>query len=194
VEYFVSFVWMAPLFTSAKSDFPYYNIEKPVLAWLDRRDFARAREQEPGFSIWGSHSEFRRERDALYLGYGAAGVRAHIQHVPFAAFEGWARLTGAPLDLDGLDEFAAHWRWRADNPQALICARFGEPGDPERNAIEADGAQCLRVRPENFVRWRDDFAKASLFVPPSLDAYAAHVVECCILSKRRSRWPRVRSS
>ena len=165
----------------------------PVLAWLAPRDFARAR-RTPGFSFWDSRREFLEERDALYVGYGVAGILAQRQFVPFEPFERWARLTGTPVDLDGLDEFAAHWRWRAAHPDAPTLGRLGAPGDPERNRVEAAGAQCVRIRPEVFVRWRDDFARLGLFAAPSLDDYAAQVVEFCIGSGRRWRRRAVRSS
>ncbi len=149
-----------------------------AIGWLPQRDFARAR-ATPGFSGWANHREFSLERDALFLGYGAAGVTARLQRVSFSAFQRWARLTGAPINLDGLDEFAGHWLWRASHPDAPVIGRFGAPGDPERNAVDAAGAQCVIVRPEVYVRWRDDYAKSGLFPPPDLDTYATQVVECC---------------
>jgi hypothetical protein len=158
-----------------------------VLGWLRRRDFDCARSAAPAFAQWRTHREFVAERDSLYLGYGCAGVAAQLQRVPFAAFQHWTRLTGAPVDIDGLDEFAAHWRWRAQHPEAPVTGRFGVPGDPERNAVGAAGVQCLRIRPEVFVRWRDDFSRTQLLAAPSLDAYAAHVVEFCLLSDRRTQ-------
>jgi hypothetical protein len=179
--------------SSAEADYTRESIEPPVLAWLTRREFARAR-RAPGFSIWGNHREFAAERDALYVGYGAAGLTARRQRVTFEAFEQWSRLTGAPVDIDGLDEFAAHWRWRVERPHAAVIGRFGEPGDPERNLIDAAGAQCLRIRPELYLRWRDDYQSATLLPAPTLDEYAAHVVECCLPSSARARRPSVSSS
>jgi hypothetical protein len=167
--------------------------EPSVLAWLSRREFARARLRSPGFARWSSHREFAQEREALSLAYGFAGVATQFQRVPFDAFERWARLTGAPLHVDGLDEFAAHWRWRADHPEAFVCGRFGAPGDPERNRVDAAGVQCVRILPEVYLRWRDDYASAAMFAPPSLDAYAAHVVECCVWSSSRALCPAVSS-
>jgi hypothetical protein len=166
--------------------------QTPVLAWLSPRDFVRAR-RTSGFSRWSRHREFLQERDALFVGYGLAGISAHMQRVPFAAFERWSRLTGAPLDIDGIDEFAAHWRWRTGHPQAPVIGRFGAPGDPERHAVDAAGAQCVLIRPEVYVRWRDDYATLGLLAPPGLDDYAMHVVECCVAS-RRSRRAAVNSS
>lgn len=178
---------------TAETEFPEQPYEPPVLALLGARDFSRARLM-PGFALWSNHREFTAERDALFVGYGAAGVTARRQRVPFEAFERWARLTGAPFDIDALDEFAAHWRWRADRPDAGVIGRFGAPGDPERNIIGTAGVQCLRIRPEVYVGWRDDFAKSRLLQPPNLDDYAAHVVECCLSSPRRARRPAVNSS
>lgn len=172
----------------------FYNDESgsPVIAWLGRRDFLLAR-AAPGFSVWASHSDFLLERDALFIGYGAAGVTARRQHVSFAAFERWTRLTGSPADVDGLDEFAAHWRYRAENPDAGVIGRFGIPGDPERNIIAAAGVQCVRIRPEIYVRWRDDYVRVGLLPPPDLDVYAAHVVDCCLPGSADARWPAVSS-
>lgn len=185
---------MTPLPASENLGFRYQPAQAPVLAWLDRRDFARARRAAPGFSLWGDHSEFVAERDALFLGYGDAGLTARRQRVPFEAFCRWVRLTGAPLDIDGLDEFAAHWRWRAEHPGAAVVGRFGAPGDPERNAVNAGDAQCLLIRPEIYVRWRDDYERTRLLSGPDLDDYAAHVVDCCLPSPRRARRPAVNSS
>src|SRR5579863_3854594 len=100
---------LPPLMNVPTLDYP---CEPPVLGWLDRRNFDRARRRAPCFSSWSDHREFAAERDALYLGYASAGVSAQLQRVSFRNFERWSRLTGAPMDLDGLDEFAAHWRWR----------------------------------------------------------------------------------
>ena len=150
--------------------------------------------KRPGFSHWSTHREFIEERDALYIGYGAAGVTAHSSTFHSRRFERWARLTGAPVDVDGLDEFAAHWRWRSQHREAPVCGRFGIPGDPEHNAVQVDGVQCVRIRPEVYVRWRDDYAKSKLFAPPDLDAYATQVVECCIFAGRRMRRPEVNSA
>jgi hypothetical protein len=185
---------MTPSPASGKLGFRYEPAQTPVLAWLDRRDFARARLASPAFSIWVNHSEFAAERDALFVGYGAAGVTAKRQRVPFEAFRQWVRLIGAPFDIDGLDEFAAHWRWRVDHPAAAVMGRFGAPGDPERNAIDAGGTQCVRIRPEVYVRWRDDYERTQLLSGPGLDDYAAHVVECCLASPRRARRPAVSAS
>ena len=167
--------------------------DPPVIAWLCRRDFERAR-AAPGFSDWRNHREFFEERDALYLGYGFAGVTARLQRVPFDAFERWTRLTGTALEIDGLDEFAAHWSWRATHVDAPVIGRFGAPGDPERNAIAVAGAQCVCVRREVYVRWRDEFARSALLPAPNLDVYAAHVVDCCIPCRPRARRATVNSA
>jgi hypothetical protein len=168
--------------------------EPSVLGWLRRGDFDCARRGALGFSQFGGYRDFIAERDALLLGYASAGVTAYFQRVPIAAFESWVRLTGAPFDIDGLDEFAAHWRWRAQHPGAAVMGRFGVPGHPERNPIDAAGVQCLRIRPEIFVRWRDDYSRTQLLAAPSLDVYAAHVVEFCLSSQRRARGPEVSSA
>lgn len=178
---------------SAETAFLPPPIEPPVLAWLGAREFALAR-QTPGFALWSNHREFAAERDALYIGYGAAGLTPRRQRVAFGDFQRWTRLTGAPLDLDALDEFAAHCRWRAERPQARVVGRFGAPGDPEHNVIAVADAQCIRVRPEVYFRWRDAFGKTRLLPTPSLDDYAAHVAECCLSAPRRPRRPAVRSS
>ena len=172
---------------------PRLDTKPPVLARLNPRDFARARTLAPAFRAWANYEEFLNERDALFLGYGAAGVTATLQMLALPAFERWSRLTGAPLDLDGLDEFAAHWRWRARHPDALVYGMFGVPRFPERHEVEAAGVQVVRVRPEFFVRWRDDYARTALLETPDLDAYATHVVEDCLPCASRSRRPAVNS-
>jgi hypothetical protein len=159
----------------------------PVLAWLNRSDFERARLRWPGFALWRNHEEFLAERDALHVGYLSSGVTAEIQRVPLDAFERWTRLTGAPADLDGLDEFAAHWRWRARHPGTPVVGKFGFADDPERSPPAVAGVQRLLVLPELFVRWRDDLARPKLFPAPGLDVYATHVAECCLPCGRRAR-------
>ena len=165
-----------------------------MLGWLDRRNFEEARRRAPSFAAWRDHGEFVAERDLLYIGYGTAGVCAEIQRVSFQAFEKWSRLTGAPLDVDGLDEFAAHWRWRKRRPSAAVMGRFGAPDNPERHAVAVANVQCVRIRPEVFVRWRDDFVGGGLFEAPDLDSYAAYVVEFTLPSDPRTRRPAVNSS
>ena len=186
---------MFPLPPPNFSSVPIQRIEPQVLALLGKRDFAHAQARVPGFALWSNYEEFLHERDALFVGYGASGVTARIQRVPFEAFERWARLTGAPRDLDGLDEFAAHWRWRLGHGLSPVTGRFGSPGDPERNAVAAAGVQTIRVRPEIYVRWRDEYVRTGLFPPPDIDVYAAHVVECCIVSALRpARRPALNSA
>lgn len=167
-----------------------------MLGWLDRPDFDEARQRAPAFAEWMYYSEFIAERDLLYIGYGAAGVRAEIQRVSFQAFERWARLTGAPLGLDGLDEFAAHWRWRKLHPTAGVSGRFGVPGDPERHSVSCADVECVRIRPELFEHWCADFIRSRLFDAPDLDSYAAYVVELSLVPNSRaeelgvnSPWP-----
>ena len=168
-------------------------VEPPVLGWFDSRDFARAR-RTPGFSFWSRHRDFVAERDALFLGYDAAGVSALRQRVRFPALERWTRLTGAPLDIDGLDAFAAHLRFRVAHPFAPVVGRFGEPGDPERLHIDVAGAQCVLIRSETYCRWRREFASAAVLEAPDLDAYATLAVECCLSEPPRSRRGEVSSS
>jgi hypothetical protein len=167
--------------------------DSPVLGWLGPRDFVRARLNWPRFRVWRDHREFIAERDGLRLGYLCSGVTATFQRVTVDAFERWVRLTGAPCDLDGLDAFAAQWRWRTRHPTAPVVGRFGVADDPER-APAAEGWQRVLVRPEIFVRWRDDFARAKLFAAPDIDAYAAHVVECCLPCGKRLRRSAVSSA
>ena len=102
-----------------------------TIAEVTACDFFQAR-QFSGFSGWSDFHDFCDERDCLALGYETAGVTAPRQLVPFAAFERWSRLTGAPLDLDGLDEFAAHWRYRVHRRSARL--RRLECGDLQRVA------------------------------------------------------------
>ena len=166
-----------------------------MLASLAKRDFAYAQMRRPEFAQWFDFDEFLQERDALFLGYSFSGVTARVQRVPFEAFEHWVRLTGAPMDLNGLDEFAAHWRWRDKHDLAPVIGRFGAPGDPERNAVAAAGIQTVWIRPEIYVRWRDEYVRSALFAPPDVDVYAAHVVDCAIVSVRRpSRRPEFNSA
>lgn len=162
-------------------------LARPVLASLNRGDYEAARRRSKYFARWADYDEFLAERDALHVGYGCAGVEAKIQRVRFEAFERWSLLTGAPFTIDALDEFAAHWRWRARRPKAPVQGRLGVPDDPERNEIAAAGVQRVLILPELYVRWRDDLSRSRLIAAPDLDAYAAHVVECCLPSKTRSR-------
>ena len=178
----------------ARSEFRFQQPQPLVLAWLGRRDFVRARATSRTFLQWGDHREFTAERDALLIGYGSAGVRAHRQRVTFEGFERWTRLTGATLDVDALDEYAGHWRWRARHLDAAVIGRFGAPGNPERNQIDAAGAQQLLIRPETYMRWRDDYERSRLLLAPALNVYAAYVVECCLPSAHRARRPAVISS
>jgi hypothetical protein len=165
----------------------------PVLAWLNRHEFGRAR-RVLGVSLWSNYDEFIQERDGLFVGYGAAGVSASFQPVPFAAFERWTRLTGARPELGELDEFAAHWRWRESHPYARVRGRFCAFVAPERDPASAASAQCVRIHPDLYARWRDDYAKATTFEAPGLDAYAALVVECCIGPDPFKAWPEVNSA
>jgi hypothetical protein len=189
----VDFVRTTPLPNPAKSRSVESRSEPPVLAWLGRRDFALA-QRAPGFRFWAHHDEFVCERDALYVGYGEAGVTARLQGVRFAAFESWARLTGAPIDVVGLDEFAAHWCYRVRHPHARVRGGFYAAGNPAPDIADADGGQRILVRRDVYTRWRDEFAQSTLFAPPDLDTYAAHVVECCVASERRARVPAVSST
>jgi hypothetical protein len=168
-------------------DLAYSLPATPVLGWLSRKDFDRARLRWPRFAMWGDYGEYLAERDALHLGYCCSGVTAEIQRVTLDAFERWARLTGAPYDLDGLDVFAAHWRWRAHHPGAPIAGRFGLADDPERDPVAPAGVERVLILPALYLRWRDGYARAKLFAPPDLDTYAAHVVECCLPSGKRAR-------
>ena len=157
-----------------------------TIAEVSPSDFFRA-QQFSGFSGWADFHEFCDERDCLALGYETAGVPAPRQLVPFAAFERWSRLTGAPLDLDGLDEFAAHWRYRARRRSARTRGQFGAPGQPERHAVEVESAQVVVVRQDVYIRWRDEFAASAPFPAPDLDAYATQVVGCCLVTRARAR-------
>jgi hypothetical protein len=155
--------------------------EPPVIAWLTAHDFVRAR-KHCGFSIWTDRREFSDERDALFLGYGYAGVTAFRQLVPFGAFERWTRLTGASCDVMGLDEFAAHWRWRSAHPAASIVGRFRATSEEACN-ISAQGARSVRIRAEVFQQWSKDFVRLGLFAEPNLDDYATHAISCCVTSR-----------
>ena len=164
-----------------------------MLGWLDSSNFDLARSRSPCFSAWSNHLEFVCERDALLIGYGFAGVTAKYHKVTFLEFERWSRLTGAPLSLLGLDEFAAHRHWRAMHPDAQVIGRFGVLDNPERNAVCAGAAQCIRIRPDLYVRWRDEFLKSRLFEAPSLDAYAAHIAELSLFPDSDTRPPALSS-
>jgi hypothetical protein len=157
-----------------------------TIAEISARDFSQAR-LLPGFAGWDNFHDFCLERDFLRASYAMAGVAAPRQSVSFAAFEGWSRLTGAPLDVDGLDEFAAHWRYRARNPLSPARGLFGAPGQPERQPVEIDGAQVVLVRRDIYARWERDFAARAPFPAPDLDVYATRVVACCLPASARAR-------
>ena len=152
-----------------------------ALAVLSKGDFACA-QATPGFSHWESYNEFRTERSALYLAYAAAGIRVQPQRVSFAAFMAWARLTGAPIEIRGLDEFAAHWRWRVRHPDSAIFGTLGVSCNPALNTVAHGGAQCVRVHLEVFLRWQNEWPTSKLFGRPDIDSYAARVVEYCFPS------------
>jgi hypothetical protein len=182
------------LYPSLAHDLPRAPCVAPVLAWLGPRDVARARSWGEAFSFWETYGDFIAERDGLFVGFGAAGVRARFRRVAFGAFAKWMRLTGAPATVDALDEFAAHCAFRADFPDAAVIGRLGVPGHPDRNAVSLAGAQCVRVRAAVYRQWRDEFARIGLFAPPDLDTYATYVADCCVAGRRRARRPAVSSS
>ena len=150
-----------------------------TIAELSKSDFALAQNFD-GFSRGLTFEEFETERESLVMSYHWAGVRAPRQRVPFAAFQAWRRLTGAPLDTDGLDEFAAHWRYRRARPAAPVLGRLGEPGKPEVHSVEAHRAQVVVISPALFARWCDSVLALSPSTGPDLNAYARHVVDCCL--------------
>lgn len=152
--------------------------EPPVIAWLTKSDFARARKYR-GFSIWADWREFRDERDALFLGYSWAGLTAVRQQVPFISFRRWTRLTGASFDIRGLDEFASHWRWRLAHPDASIIGRF-RVTDEQASDVGVHGAQCVPVCADLFRLLSDAFIRLDQFLAPNLDDYAAHSLSCCL--------------
>jgi hypothetical protein len=158
----------------------------PMLAWLSRADFARARLRVPEFSGCREYSAFVTERDVLQLTLGSAGVNALIQDVPFAAFETWAQLTGAALDIDRLDDFASHWRWRTENKNALARGWLGDPNAGGRDPVEISGLQWIVFQPEPYLLWREEVTGLRTFDPASLDVYATHVVDFCLPSERKA--------
>jgi hypothetical protein len=157
----------------------------PVLAWLSRADFARARLRAPEFSGCREYSAFVTERDVLQLTLGTTGVTALIQDVSFAAFENWTQLTGAAVDIDRLDEFAAHWRWRIENPNALARGWLGDPNAGGFDPVEVSGSQWIVFQPAAYLGWREQVTGLPTFDPASLDLYATHVVDCCLPSERK---------
>jgi len=159
----------------------YKMAELPVIGELTARDYARARKCG-GFSIWTNWREFREERDAQYFGLSLAGVTAIRQIVPLEAFERWTRLTGASCDVPGLDEFAAHWRWRSAHTSAPIVGCFRSVAEEVRE-IAVQGAQRVPIRAELFRRWSDDFVRLDLFPAQKLDDYATHAISCCMTSR-----------
>jgi hypothetical protein len=165
--------------------------EPTVLGWLDRADFCRARRECRGFARWRNYREFVIERDSVFLGFGMAGVVAQRQRVPFDSFLSWSRLTGAATDLDGLDVFAAHWRWRAGHSLNAVVGHLGDPGDPDDDVASTAGAQIVRILPDVFRRQQLEFEKLSLLPAPALNVYATLVVECCLPCVKRARRPSV---
>jgi hypothetical protein len=182
---------MDPKSMSLSRSAPCSPAKPTVLSWLDRQGFCRAFQRCPEFARWRDYHEFLLERDALFIGFGAAGVSAKLQPVRFDAFERWSLLTGAPLDIDGLDAFATHWRWRARHPRAAVIGRLGGPGDPSEDVASADSAQIVLIRPEVFQRFQQGFAKSGLLPAPSLDVYATLAVECCMPRIKPVRRPSV---
>jgi hypothetical protein len=162
----------------------------PVLALLGKGDFASARACGASFAaLWSNHREFMQERDALFVGYGEAGVTARFQAVRFPAFERWMRLTGAATEIAALDEFAAHCRYRRDHPRAPIAGEIVDFGSPLERDLQAAGVQIVPVRSDLFAEWRRAFAQLGLFeTAPALSDYAALVIEACIESSGRRRF------
>ena len=93
-------------------------------------------------------------------------------------------LTGASADLAGLDEFAAHWRWRRAHPQATVVGRFREDG--ATGVATAQGIQCVPIRAESYAIWRAEIVRLALFAAPNLDDYATHAIACCMAARERS--------
>jgi len=168
--------------------------ETPVFAWLEALDVARARRWSPAFSKWESYDDFVAERDALFLGYGFAGVTARFYRIAFRNFEQWSRLTGATAELEALDAFAAHCAFRADHPDAPTIGRFAAPERSEDDAVAVAGAQCIRVRPDIYTRWRNGLTATGPLAAPDLDAYATHVIACCVSPDGRNLRPLVKSA
>ena len=154
---------------------------QPVLAMLTRRDLERARLRAPAFAAWRDHLDFVEEREAQFFGYGTAGATACFQPVPFSAFERWARLTGARTDVFGLDDFASHWRWRKANAGAPSRGRLAAPRPADDRSVQEAGIQLVDIFPDGFARWLKALSDTPSFDRwPTLDDYAALVIETCI--------------
>jgi hypothetical protein len=149
---------------------------------LDRQDFSVARGRLGGLAAWGDAEEFVQERESAYFGYGAAGVRARLQTVPYAGFERWQRLTGAPADLIHLDIFAEHWLWRSENPRSPIKGIFRRDSACVSGIVGADGVQWIDIFADGFRRWRTALVGLRILADRSLTlhAYARFAVEACI--------------
>jgi len=165
-----------------------------AIGWMSRRDFRDACRKSQVFARYAGYREFLDERDGVFLGYAAAGASPQWRRVPFKCFERWSRLTGAAVDIDGLDIFAEHWRWRTANPGAPTAGRFGAPSAAEPCSPAAAGVQILAIRREIFESWCDDFASSGLLPVPTLDDYAAHVAERCLPCPKLSLRPAVNSA
>ena len=157
-----------------------------VIGWLSRGDFATARLRAPDFAGTRDYAQFSTERDAQRLSLATAGVPTQAQDVPFAPFARWSELTGAALDLNGLDEFAAHWRWREARPFAPVRGWIGAPGLGEGGPVAVGGVQWIVFRAEAFLDWRRASTGSPTFEPAGLDRYATQVVESCLPSAPRA--------
>lgn len=164
-----------------------------ALALLSRRDFREASQVSRSFSRWETYQDFLDERDALSLGYASAGVATEWQAVSWDAFVRWSRLTGAPLDIDGLDEFAAHVRWRQTDGDAPARGRIVGEGARTLQSL-ASGARPIPIRLAVFEAWQAAFARLALLPVPTLDDYAAQIAECCLAGSSAAPRPAVNSA
>ena len=151
-----------------------------VIATLSQRDFYELQLRAPEFTRWRDYKDFRIERDSDFLCGCSAGLPVRQQRVPLRLFRAWSRLTGAPITLAGLDDFALRWRMRRTHPEIVLVGALIEDGVPAV-ALVSGGGLVVPIARRSFEAW----ARALSSLPgvttgATFDHYVDLAAEACL--------------
>ncbi len=147
--------------------------DEVLIAFLDERDFEKARLVLEDYCSLGGYDDFVSDREGRLVGLGFAGQRARFVAVSFDSFLAWCALSNAPPTSARLEAFAATIETFRREPQA--------PPSPfiVRPAVPVDGAELGRLGPPidaaSYRSWLACIRASSS--PELLDAYASLVIE-----------------